>query len=284
MDRTASKDGLEMVSRQNTVTITSNEANYDGNIDVSRELPNRHRASSFVQNMTASQTDKLVRESKALKARIDQLEKENSALKRSLFDLSVQYSAFDQPKQSGKPFIFDLANALKRDSPEEEYADQRSSNDTKTYGFKHDLNGHNGAVYAVQYSPCSKFIASGSIDKTLKLWEMASSQKEVSVLTHEAGVPDFRSPQCVGMLSISWTSTGQMTLLDCSVAATTRPAGYGTSKGRNKSTWQAWTALCRPSCLILLTTIYSSLELPGISWSPQTLGNKAMFEVWRMTP
>ncbi|KAF9425460.1 hypothetical protein BGZ94_007514 [Podila epigama] len=42
-----------------------------------------------------------------------------------------------------------------------------SKSDGRQFFLKNDLKGHQGAVYAVQYSPNGKFLATGSFDKTL---------------------------------------------------------------------------------------------------------------------
>eukprot|EP00842_Homolaphlyctis_polyrhiza_P005097 jgi/Hompol1/5589/HPOL_004588-RA len=52
----------------------------------------------------------------------------------------------------------------------------------------HALQGHTGAVYAVQYSPCGRFISSGAHDKTVRIWD----QKELNVLRgHTLNVSDL---------------------------------------------------------------------------------------------
>ena len=38
------------------------------------------------------------------------------------------------------------------------------------------LNGHSGDVNSVAFSPDRKFLASGSSDKTIKLWDVAASR------------------------------------------------------------------------------------------------------------
>jgi COMPASS component SWD3 len=40
--------------------------------------------------------------------------------------------------------------------------------------------GHTGAVYSVEFSPQGKLLASGSFDKTVRVWDTVSGQKEVS--------------------------------------------------------------------------------------------------------
>jgi serine/threonine protein kinase len=49
------------------------------------------------------------------------------------------------------------------------------------------LWGHEGYVYSVSFSPDGKFLASGSWDKTVKVWEVGS-WREVATLNHERAV------------------------------------------------------------------------------------------------
>jgi WD40 repeat protein len=44
-------------------------------------------------------------------------------------------------------------------------------------GYKHTLEGHTGWVVAIAFSPDSKYIASGSNDKTIKLWDLTGQCK-----------------------------------------------------------------------------------------------------------
>ncbi|KAF9101345.1 hypothetical protein BGX27_011511 [Mortierella sp. AM989] len=57
--------------------------------------------------------------------------------------------------------------------------DASSKSDGRQFFLKNDLKGHQGAVYAVQYSPNGKFLATGSFDKTVRIWDGTTNQNEV---------------------------------------------------------------------------------------------------------
>ncbi|KAG0239646.1 hypothetical protein BGX31_002575 [Mortierella sp. GBA43] len=217
--------------------------------------------------------DKLVRETKALKAKIDLLEAENRALKKSLYDLSYIYSAHlgthtkhsrhglshkddgttgddginamgsssndgadrqnsvhsdmtwamgqlltslsaAQQSQGGDPASSNTANNSDTTSRgvdsqlknadmikvEDEGVrrlnmgsivsrqDGSSKSDGRQFYLKNDLKGHQGAVYSVQYSPNGKFLATGSFDKTVRIWDGTTNQNEVGDLASDIGV------------------------------------------------------------------------------------------------
>ncbi|KAF9133662.1 hypothetical protein BGW39_009279 [Mortierella sp. 14UC] len=230
--------------------------------------------------------EKLVREQKSLKAKIDVLEAENKALKKSLFELSYIYSAQlgsssnHQPNNSSasrslntgtgatgdlpvssttasSPHIVSnaynagsnhhdmvmavgqllsnmsaaqqslsaetassnpangsdmtsrgtdaqLKNATDLIKVEEDSVrrlnmgnivsrqDGSSKSDGRQFYLKNDLKGHQGAVYAVQYSPNGKYLATGSFDKTVRIWDGTTNQNELYVLKgHGLNISDL---------------------------------------------------------------------------------------------
>ncbi|KAJ1920146.1 hypothetical protein H4219_001519 [Mycoemilia scoparia] len=64
--------------------------------------------------------------------------------------------------------------------------------------FVGDLEGHEGAIYSVQYAPNRSVIASASLDQTVRLWDVGK-QKQISRLTgHQSLVFD-----------VAWRSDGE---------------------------------------------------------------------------
>ncbi len=50
------------------------------------------------------------------------------------------------------------------------------------------LKGHTAPVYPMAFSPDSKTLASGSDDKTIKLWDMKSGKESATLNGHVASV------------------------------------------------------------------------------------------------
>ena len=46
------------------------------------------------------------------------------------------------------------------------------------------LKGHTDGVYCVAYSPDGKTLASGSVDKTIKLWSVATGKEQATLKGH----------------------------------------------------------------------------------------------------
>ncbi|KAG0340090.1 hypothetical protein BG000_000720 [Podila horticola] len=227
--------------------------------------------------------EKLVRETKSLKAKIDLLEAENKALKKSIFELSYIYSShLDAVRQGpmiqsdGKPggsaaddvistvththspssptshtqtqgtvrgdmasavgeLLSNMSVATQQANSTESSAspgtgpdantrgdadtqlknadqikvedesvrrlnmgnivarqDSSSKSDGRQFFLKNDLKGHQGAVYSVQYSPNGKFLATGSFDRTVRIWDGSTNMNELFVLKgHGLNISDL---------------------------------------------------------------------------------------------
>ncbi|CAM0135917.1 unnamed protein product [Umbelopsis sp. WA50703] len=158
------------------------------------------------------QLEKLLKETKQLKQKVDSLEKENIALKKSIYDLSSHYAA--ALSQGGHqyqslPYVLDPeVSALDVVSKGQDvinkavheaggnvdaFQSSTSSNrESKTFEIKYELQGHTGAVYTVEFSPHGKLLASGSFDKTVRVWDTLSGQKEALCLkSHSLNISDL---------------------------------------------------------------------------------------------
>ncbi|KAI8800555.1 WD40-repeat-containing domain protein, partial [Cladochytrium replicatum] len=149
--------------------------------------------------------EKLLRESKTLKQKVELLDKENAALKKSLFDLSLRYNAL--ATRLPKNHNFNLFGFLDSDPASETDAGNGSdvgaaagaSGSPSSSGFpgklftaKHEFKNHSGAVYAVQFSPSGKLLATGSFDKTVRIFDPIVTQKEIHCFKkHTLNVSDL---------------------------------------------------------------------------------------------
>ncbi|KAF9939022.1 hypothetical protein BGZ67_010076 [Mortierella alpina] len=237
-----------------------------------------HQSSSSSQQVDPA-IEKLVKETKSLKAKIDVLETENRALKKSLYELSYIYSAqvggshhhdgidtqrSQQPNGTSSIQDEDSTNRLSASSSQNSNVhhsdmvqavgqllsslsaaqqiqgsdstssssgngsdasraadvqiksasdlikvedegvrrlnmgtivsrqDGSSKTDGRQFYLKNDLKGHQGAVYAVQYSPDGRYLATGSFDKTVRIWDGTTNQNELYVLKgHGLNISDL---------------------------------------------------------------------------------------------
>ncbi|GBC03140.1 hypothetical protein RclHR1_00050048 [Rhizophagus clarus] len=159
-------------------------------------------------------TDKLVKENKALKHKVDTLEKEIMLLKKSIYDLSVKFSSSSHQRVIGH-FVIDSGD-VSQDNREINLENPTSGNNAhekhregRTFHPKSEFKGHGGAVYALRFSPCGKMLASGSFDKTVRIWDTISFQKEQACLKgHNLHVSDVCwSNDSTSILSGSYDQT-----------------------------------------------------------------------------
>ncbi|KAI8078625.1 WD40-repeat-containing domain protein [Halteromyces radiatus] len=179
------------------------------------------------------QIEKLLKEVKQLKQRVDIMDKENIALKKSIYDLSARYAA--SISQGGLnyrpgPFVMDPSNTTSANSGVITKAQEiltkavqqaggdidslqtvgyHDTRDGKPFQIRDELKGHTGAVYCVEFSPNGDLLATGSFDKTVRLWEFKESQKEIFCLkSHTLNISDLAwTPDSNTLLSGSYDET-----------------------------------------------------------------------------
>jgi len=81
------------------------------------------------------------------------------------------------------------------------------------------LEGHSDGVLSVSFSPCGKFLASGSEDNTIKLWSLPEGINISSIAAHGGNVNSVHcSPDCATIVSAGWDKTVKLwKIADCSL-------------------------------------------------------------------
>jgi len=70
------------------------------------------------------------------------------------------------------------------------------------------LKGHTNAVWVVAFSPDGKTLASGAMDKTIKLWDVANGKERATIKGHTGFVYSVAySPDGKTLASASWDET-----------------------------------------------------------------------------
>eukprot|EP00040_Diaphanoeca_grandis_P031815 m.191074 g.191074 ORF g.191074 m.191074 type:complete len:451 (-) comp32421_c9_seq1:705-2057(-) len=138
-------------------------------------------------------------ENSVLKEQVRKLERENRSLRRSVLDLNLRISSIrrEQGKTLGKNSMlskhFDVDRALERNEDDafDESSGSRQSVRERKFAMQAKLVGHTAAIYCCSYSPSGALIATGSLDKTVRLWN-AETHDETAVLEgHTVAVSDL---------------------------------------------------------------------------------------------
>ena len=141
--------------------------------------------------------DHYIKENGRLRTVIEKLEKENRQLKHSVYELSLHMDAIRTTNQTFQypnpsltqhniiPHDKEKHNINNMDNHRINLSNHESSKNTLStlntdtiFTHQTELLGHTGAIYALEFSKCGKFIVSGSWDKSAILWETSSFSKK----------------------------------------------------------------------------------------------------------
>ncbi|KAI3659585.1 hypothetical protein MP638_002033 [Amoeboaphelidium occidentale] len=199
------------------------------------------------------QVDRVLRENKQLRTRMEQLEKENVSLKKSVFDLtnrisellrsntstskyfmpepSIDVSSYGVPGQrsqneaahyvgstigspvmAGSSVSSSFMNGLQKQftaTSEHVGEDLAVLKGKQSFVLKHEIKSHSGAVYVVKHSPNGMFMASGSFDKTVRVFDCNNDYAEVQCFKkHSLNVSDLTwLPDSTEVISGSFDQT-----------------------------------------------------------------------------
>ncbi|KAI9292622.1 WD40 repeat-like protein [Neoconidiobolus thromboides FSU 785] len=192
------------------------------------------------------QLEKLMKEIKQLRNKIDNLEVENRNLKKSIFDLTNQVTLYNNKKvdpfldfSSKKSDTNDSNNSSNSALNDGVIDNNRSSNNSgdnklnqkynkmefytatkretsknknqqkrKLFNIEHELTGHKGAIYVIKYSWDGNYVLSGSFDKTVKLWDLDKKKEIQSFNQHGLNVSDITTSRTnATLVSASFDST-----------------------------------------------------------------------------
>ncbi|EKX45288.1 hypothetical protein GUITHDRAFT_108930 [Guillardia theta CCMP2712] len=146
-------------------------------------------------------------ENKTLRSKLEKMEREYKELKRAYFELSIKQRSSNHMVGSQDSLTIsdgiDTSEGI-QDQLQEEVHNKpvQRKEEGKSFSCKCDLEGHAGAVYVARFCHKGQYIASGSLDKSVRIWTVQSDSagrlqgEEKSILQeHNLNVSD-----------VSWTS------------------------------------------------------------------------------
>uniref|UniRef100_A0A7S2ZY62 Coronin n=2 Tax=Rhodosorus marinus TaxID=101924 RepID=A0A7S2ZY62_9RHOD len=138
-----------------------------------------------------TQVELMKQEKKTLQERLEILEKENRELKKSVHELTLAIENGAKGQVGGgynTQFVFDIDAALDGDTNRIEHStdNEPSGQEEIRFSCKINLEAHAGAVYCLAFSPCGRFLASGSFDKSVRVWKVENASDRPSVSIHSA--------------------------------------------------------------------------------------------------
>jgi len=160
----------------------------------------------------------ILKERDQLKQKVEELEFVNQKLKKSVTYLSDSLSSQSSNCQNyfnfKKSFVGDknvkdassrrigLAIADTGDVADLDFSENENESDDRKLSLTAEIKGHAGAVYTGSFSPNGQLVATGGLDKTVRVWELRESNTQVlSAKPHRQLVS-----------SVSWFSDGKRLL------------------------------------------------------------------------
>ena len=129
------------------------------------------------------------RENRELRKKLEQVEREHKDLKRAYFQLSLRQrnqgnekdggqDMFPLPREADEPDETQINTHVRNELVGPEWGSQvastpnniKGADDARSLVFRADFEGHMGAVYTAKFSRKGGFLASGSFDKSVRLW------------------------------------------------------------------------------------------------------------------
>ncbi|OQS00093.1 hypothetical protein THRCLA_06234, partial [Thraustotheca clavata] len=136
------------------------------------------------------QLEAALKENKQLKGSLEKLERENYDLKRSVYELSLK---LNEGRNGENGSVFRMNDLLMKEGTTSgdvgTYLDAvpvQEDDEQRILYEKSELRGHGGAVYTTKFSPCGRFLASGSLDRRVLLWDITTkfNQHQLASLAH----------------------------------------------------------------------------------------------------
>ncbi|RKP38885.1 WD40-repeat-containing domain protein [Dimargaris cristalligena] len=186
------------------------------------------------------QVNRLLKEVKALKQKVESLEEENRVLKKSIYELSVSYS---KSVWYGSPAAPSDHSPPHQPPPYELHFDTSASNShllnplewvnpppekrqPPLFSATNPHRGHTGAVYTAKFSNDGLWLASGSFDNSVRLWDFRTHQEQSVLLHHILNVSSLAwSADSQSLLSGSYDKTCHISSISREQSVYSMPCG-----------------------------------------------------------
>eukprot|EP01086_Lenisia_limosa_P010137 TRINITY_DN34095_c0_g1_i1.p1 TRINITY_DN34095_c0_g1~~TRINITY_DN34095_c0_g1_i1.p1 ORF type:complete len:463 (-),score=54.26 TRINITY_DN34095_c0_g1_i1:9-1367(-) len=141
---------------------------------------------------------KLEAEKKALQQHLNVANRQNRDLKQSIFEISQQYSKATA-SLGVKPEPLKIENLLKeldnvtpevREIAVSAELDDDENRDSRIFYLKHTFKGHSSAAYHSSFNRNGSLLASCSMDKTVRIWDVRNRKEKYTLTGHNLTVSD----------------------------------------------------------------------------------------------